>query len=78
MPRPLDTGFPASDARDDFSRARRQRALAKLAARLRGEPGDVDLVLVRLAPGLLGEAPALSGRGHPPRGARGRGSKPGG
>jgi hypothetical protein len=42
---PLDTGFPASDARDDFSRARRQRALATLAARLRREPGDVDLVL---------------------------------
>jgi hypothetical protein len=45
MAKPLDTGFPASDARDDFSRARRQRALARLAARLRGEPGDVDLVL---------------------------------
>jgi hypothetical protein len=45
MPRPLDTGFPTSDAKDDFSRARRQRALARLAARLRGEPGDVDLVL---------------------------------
>jgi hypothetical protein len=42
---PLDTGFPASDARDDFSRARRQHALASLAARLRREPGDVDLVL---------------------------------
>jgi hypothetical protein len=42
---PLDTGFPASDARDDFSRARRQRALATLAAKLRREPGDVDLVL---------------------------------
>ena len=45
MPRPLDTGFPTSDAKDDFSRARRHRALAKLAARLRGEPGDIDLVL---------------------------------
>jgi hypothetical protein len=42
---PLDTGFPTSDAKDDFSRARRQRALATLAARLRREPGDVDLVL---------------------------------
>jgi hypothetical protein len=42
---PLDTGFPASDARDDFSRARRQHALASLAARLRREPGDVDVVL---------------------------------
>jgi hypothetical protein len=45
MPPPLDTGFPDSDAKDDFSRARRQRALATLAARLRREPGDVDLVL---------------------------------
>jgi hypothetical protein len=45
MPRPLDTGFSASDAKDDFSRARRQRVLARLAARLRGEPGDVDLIL---------------------------------
>jgi hypothetical protein len=45
MSRPLDTGFPGADAKDDFSRARRHRALAKLAARLRLEPGDVDLVL---------------------------------
>ncbi|MFL5782423.1 MAG: chromosome partitioning protein ParB [Thermoleophilaceae bacterium] len=42
---PLDTGFPASDARDDFSRARRRHALASLAARLRREPGDVAVVL---------------------------------
>ncbi|HKP88657.1 MAG TPA: hypothetical protein VJT75_01665 [Thermoleophilaceae bacterium] len=42
---PLDTGFPASDARDDFSRARRQHVLSALAARLRREPGDVHLVL---------------------------------
>jgi hypothetical protein len=45
MAKPLDTGFPTSDAKDDFSRARRHRVLARLAARLRGEPGDVDLVL---------------------------------
>jgi hypothetical protein len=45
MPPPLDTGFPTSDAKDDFTRARRHRALRRLAARLRGEPGDVDLVL---------------------------------
>src|SRR2546423_8715632 len=45
MARPLDTGFPTSDAQSDFSRARRQHALARLAARLRLEPGDVDLVL---------------------------------
>src|SRR2546421_101262 len=41
VPRPLDTGFPTSDAQSDFSRARRQRALATLAARLRRAPGDV-------------------------------------
>jgi hypothetical protein len=40
-----DTGFPTSDAQNDFSRARRQHALARLAARLRLEPGDVDLIL---------------------------------
>jgi hypothetical protein len=45
MAPPLDTGFPSSDARDDFSRARRQHALRSLAARLRRDPGDVDLVL---------------------------------
>jgi hypothetical protein len=45
MAPPLDTGFPTSDAQSDFSRARRQGALARLAARLRREPGDVDLVL---------------------------------
>ena len=39
---PLDTGFPTSDAQSDFSRARRQHALA---ARLRRDPGDVDLIL---------------------------------
>jgi hypothetical protein len=42
---PLDTGFPTSDAQSDFSRARRQHALARLAARLRRERGDVDLIL---------------------------------
>jgi hypothetical protein len=41
----LDTGFPASDAQTDFSRARRERALARLTARLRGEPSDFDLIL---------------------------------
>ena len=45
MAPPLGTGFPDADARDDFSRARRRRVLARLAARLRREPGDVDLVL---------------------------------
>jgi hypothetical protein len=40
-----DTGFPQTDAQFDFGRARRRRALSRLAARLRGEPGDVDLIL---------------------------------
>ena len=40
-----DTGFPQTDAQFDFGRARRQRALSRLAARLRREPDDVDLIL---------------------------------
>jgi hypothetical protein len=40
-----DTGFPRTDAQFDFGRARRQRALSRLAARLRREPGDVDVML---------------------------------
>jgi hypothetical protein len=35
-----DTGFPRTDAQYDFSRARRRRALARLANRLRGQPGE--------------------------------------
>jgi hypothetical protein len=42
---PRDTGFPQTDAQFDFGRARRRRALSRLAARLRGEPGDVDVIL---------------------------------
>jgi hypothetical protein len=42
---PLDTGFPTSDSQNDFSRARRQRALSTLAQRLRREPSDVNLIL---------------------------------
>ena len=42
---PLDTGFPTSDAQDDFSRARRRAVLARIAARLRGQPSDVGLIL---------------------------------
>jgi hypothetical protein len=41
----MDTGFPASDAQTDFSRARREAALARLTARLRREPSDFDLIL---------------------------------
>lgn len=40
-----DTGFPRSDAQFDFTRARRSRALSRLANRLRGEPGDVNVIL---------------------------------
>jgi hypothetical protein len=40
-----DTGFPRADAQSDFGRARRQRALSRLAARLRREPDDVNLIL---------------------------------
>jgi hypothetical protein len=40
-----DTGFPGTDAQFDFGRARRQRALSRLSKRLRGEPGDVNVIL---------------------------------
>jgi len=40
-----DTGFPASDAQTDFSRARREQALARLTSRLRREPSDFDVIL---------------------------------
>jgi hypothetical protein len=42
---PKDTGLPNTDAQFDFSRVRRQRALSRLAARLRGEPSDVNVIL---------------------------------
>ena len=41
---PRDTGLPRADAEGDFSRARRQRALARLSARLR-RADDVNLIL---------------------------------
>jgi hypothetical protein len=41
----MDTGFPASDAQIDFTRARRQRALSRLSARIRREPTDVNVIL---------------------------------
>ncbi len=41
----MDTGFPSSDAQSDFGRARRRHFGANLARRLRGEPGDVDMIL---------------------------------
>lgn len=39
------TGMPSVDARDDFTRARRHAAWAKVITRLSGRPGDVDLLL---------------------------------
>jgi hypothetical protein len=40
-----DTGLPREDAASDFGRMRRRRALSVLAARLRGEPDDVNVIL---------------------------------
>jgi hypothetical protein len=42
---PGDTGFPRADVENDFLRARRRQVLARLAARLRREPDDVNLIL---------------------------------
>jgi hypothetical protein len=42
---PRDTGLPQADAQFDFGRARRRRALARVAAALRREPSDVDVIL---------------------------------
>ena len=54
-----DTGLPSADAQFDFSRARRRRALARLSARLRREPDDVNHILpfeeVARALGRIGE-----------------------
>jgi hypothetical protein len=40
-----DTGFPSHDAQADFGRARRRQQIARVAARLRREPGDVNVIL---------------------------------
>jgi hypothetical protein len=40
-----DTGSPRTDAKTDFSRERRRRALAKIVSRLRSEPDDVSTIL---------------------------------
>jgi hypothetical protein len=40
-----DTGLPQTDAQFDFGRQRRRRALARLAARMRLEPSDVNVIL---------------------------------
>jgi len=41
----VDTGFTSQDAQSDFNRSRRRAALARLAARLRGQAGDVSALL---------------------------------
>jgi hypothetical protein len=41
----LDTGFPSSDAQDDFQRVRRRQVLSRLARRVGREPGDIDVIL---------------------------------
>jgi hypothetical protein len=40
-----DTGLPETDAQFDFGRARRRRAMSRLAAALRREPSDVNVIL---------------------------------
>ena len=40
-----DTGLPSADARTDFSRERRRRALAQIVSKLRSEPDDVSVML---------------------------------
>lgn len=39
------TGMPSVDAQHDFLRARRRATLSRVAARLRGEPDDVRVIL---------------------------------
>jgi hypothetical protein len=45
MPERRSTGMPAVDAQHDFLRARRRATVAKLVARLRGEPDDIGVIL---------------------------------
>src|SRR3954465_7412890 len=40
-----DTGLPQADAQFDFGRARRRRALSRVAGALRREPSDVNVIL---------------------------------
>jgi hypothetical protein len=42
---PRDTGFPRADAENDFLRARRRQVMSRLAAWLRREPDDVNIML---------------------------------
>jgi hypothetical protein len=59
---PRSTGMPSVDAQHDFMRARRQATLSRVAARLRGEPDDVRVILpyeeVIDALGFVSEHPA--------------------
>src|SRR5690348_5166438 len=56
---PHDTGFPRADVENDFLRARRRQVLSRLAAKLRLEPVEVNLLLrfdeVCDARGLIGQ-----------------------
>ena len=45
MPLPRSTGLPSVDAQHDFLRARRRATIARLATRLRLEPGDLTVIL---------------------------------
>jgi hypothetical protein len=58
---PRETGFPRADVEDDFQRMRRRQVLARLAAKLRLEPDDVNLIIpfdeVIAALGYEGERP---------------------
>lgn len=55
----MDTGFPSSDAKDDFSRQRRRQVLAQMRGRMVGRSGAVGMMLpfdeVVAAMGLRGE-----------------------
>jgi hypothetical protein len=42
---PGETGFPRADVADEFLRARRRQALARLVQRLRRAPDDVNVIL---------------------------------
>jgi hypothetical protein len=41
----MSTGMPRDDAKADFARERRRRALARIVSRLRSEPDDVSYML---------------------------------
>jgi hypothetical protein len=45
MPAPRSTGLSGVDAQHDFMRVRRRATIARLIARLRGEPDDIGVVL---------------------------------